>query len=319
MSDVQDVQRAGARLREEVARVIVGLDREVQACLVAILAGGHVLLEGPPGVAKTLLVRTLAAALGGTYGRVQFTPDLMPADVTGTSIFRPSSGEFEFRPGPLFCQLLLCDEINRAPAKTQAALLEAMQEGEVTVDGVSHTLPRPFAVFATMNPLEHEGTYPLPEAQLDRFLFKILVRYPEPEVEERLLSEAHTRSPLATPQELGVTPAIELDELADLREVANNVTVREDLLGYVVELLVATRADPALLLGASPRAGVRLLGGARAYAALAGRDFITPDDLKLVLPPTLRHRVILDPAEELSGATPDDVLQRVLDHVEVPR
>ncbi len=319
MSDVQDVQRAGARLREEVARVIVGLDREVQACLVAILAGGHVLLEGPPGVAKTLLVRTLAAALGGTYGRVQFTPDLMPADVTGTSIFRPNTGEFEFRPGPLFCQLLLCDEINRAPAKTQAALLEAMQEGAVTVDGVRHPLPRPFAVFATMNPLEHEGTYPLPEAQLDRFLFKVLVSYPEPEVEQRLLAEAHTRSPLATPQDLGVTPVIELTELAALREVVNNVTVREDLLGYVVKLLAATRSDPALLLGASPRAGVMLLAGAKAYAALAGRDFITPDDLKTVLPPTLRHRVILDPAEELDGTTPDDVLQRVLDHVEVPR
>ena len=319
MSDVQDVQRAGVRLGQEVARVIVGLEREVQACLVALLAGGHVLLEGPPGVAKTLLVRTLAAALGGTYGRVQFTPDLMPSDVTGTSIFRPQSGEFEFRPGPLFCQLLLCDEINRAPAKTQAALLEAMQEGAVTVDGVRHPLPTPFAVFATMNPLEHEGTYPLPEAQLDRFLFKVLVGYPEPAVEQRLLAEAHVRSPTATPQDLGVTPVIELTELASLREVVNQVTVREDLLGYVVELLAATRSDPALLLGASPRAGVMLLAGAKALAALAGRDFVTPDDLKSVLPPTLRHRVILDPAEELGGATPDDVLRRVLDQVEVPR
>jgi MoxR-like ATPase len=319
MTDVQDVKELGARLAEEVARVVVGMEREVRASLVAVLAGGHVLLEGPPGVAKTLLVRTLATVLGGSYGRVQFTPDLMPADVTGTSVFRPSEGSFEFRHGPLFAQFLLCDEINRAPAKTQAALLEAMQEGAATVDGARHELPQPFTVFATQNPLEHEGTYPLPEAQLDRFLFKVLVRYPDAETEARLLAVAHDRRMSASPAELGATAVTTPEEILELRGVVRNVTVREDLFAYVVELLAATRDDPALVLGASPRAGVMVLQAAKSYAALGGRDFVTPDDLKSVCLPALRHRVILDPAEELGGTTADQTLERILETVEVPR
>ena len=313
------VESLGARLREDAGRVLVGLEDELEACLIAVLAGGHALLEGPPGVAKTLLVRTLAQALGGSYGRVQFTPDLMPADVTGTSVFHPGEGLFRFRAGPVFAQFLLCDEINRAPAKTQAALLEAMQEGSVTIDGERHALPRPFAVFATMNPIEHEGTYPLPEAQLDRFLFKVRVGYPGAELEERLLAEAHARPPAATPAELGVTPVTGPEELLAAAATAQAVAVREDLPGYVVQLLVATRETPSLVLGASPRAGVSLLQAAKARAALRGRDYTTPDDIKAVFLPGLRHRVALDPAEEIEGVTTDQVLAGILDTVEVPR
>ncbi len=317
--DLLDVAELGTRVRREVAKVVVGLEVEIEHALAALLAGGHVLLEGPPGVAKTLLVRTLAAALGGSFGRVQFTPDLMPADVTGTGVFRPNEGRFQFQPGPIFAHLLLCDEINRAPAKTQSALLEAMQEGAVTVDGVTHALPAPFTCFATMNPLEHEGTYPLPEAQLDRFLFQVRIGYPSPAVEERLLAEVHGRSPQAAPGELGVGAVTNVDELLALRARVRGVRVREDLFAYVVRLLGATRADRSLVLGASPRAGVMLLAAAKGLAALEGRGYVTPDDLKRAFLPALRHRVGLDPAEEVEGGTSDDVLRRILDAVEVPR
>ena len=313
------VRELGLRVEAEVGRVVVGLEDVVRPCLAAVLAGGHVLLEGAPGVAKTLLVRSLAEALGGEFGRVQFTPDLMPADVTGTSVFHPGAGTFEFRHGPLFAQFLLCDEINRAPAKTQAALLEAMAERTVTIDGTRHALPTPFAVFATQNPVEHEGTYPLPEAQLDRFLFKVLIGYPSAEVEERILAEAHARAPDASPTELGVKAVTSPEELARCAAVANEVTVREDLFGYVVRLLRETRTTPSLVLGGSPRAGVMLVRGAKAMAALDGRDYVTPDDIKAVFPPCLRHRVVLDPAEEIEGVDADQVLRRVLDTVEVPR
>ena len=316
---MQEIQEFGVRVQTEVGRVVVGLEDAVEACLIGTLAGGHVLLEGAPGVAKTLLVRTLAAALGGKYGRVQFTPDLMPSDVTGTSVFRPDTQSFDFRPGPIFAQVLLCDEINRAPAKTQAALLEAMQEGVVTVDGTGHALPRPFTVFATMNPIEHEGTYPLPEAQLDRFLFKVAVGYPSPAVEERILGEAHAQAPDATPVMLGVNAVSSPEELLAMSARLRDVTVRDDLPGYVVRLLAATRESASLVLGGSPRAGVMLLRAAKARAGLQGRDFVTPDDIKALFCMTLRHRVVLDPAEEIEGAEADRVLLRLADSVEVPR
>jgi len=313
------VQDLLERVLAETGRVLVGMEAEITACIGAALAGGHVLLEGPPGVAKTLLVRTLAEALGGSYGRIQFTPDLMPADVTGTSIFHPSAGEFQFSPGPIFAQFLLCDEINRAPAKTQSAMLEAMQEGSITVDGVRHDLPKGFAVYATMNPIEHEGTYPLPEAQLDRFLYKVRVGYPPADVEARLLLQSHGRMPGASPAELGVKAVLQEGEFARAVELAMSVEVREDLPAYVVRLFAETRQSPSLLLGASPRAGVMLLRAAKADAALHGQDYVTPDNIKAVFLPCLRHRVALDPAEEIEGITSDDVLQRILDSVEVPR
>ncbi|MEW6074483.1 MAG: MoxR family ATPase [Planctomycetota bacterium] len=311
--------RLRARVHEAAGRVLVGMEEAVDACLVAALAGGHVLLEGPPGVAKTLLVRTLAAALGGTYSRISFTPDLMPSDITGTSVFHPGEGEFRFRPGPVFAQFLLCDEINRAPAKTQSALLEAMQEGAVTIDGRRHELPQPFVAFATMNPIEHEGTYPLPEAQLDRFLAKVLIGYPAPEVETQLLAAAHRRSPAVSPAELGVTAVASPAEIVAGRATVDAVGVRADLSEYVVRLAGETRRSPSLVLGASPRAGLMVLRAAKARAALAGRDYATPDDVKQVFVPALRHRVMLEPAEEIEGVLPDTVLARILDTVEVPR
>jgi MoxR-like ATPase len=314
-----DAQALHARIGDTLGRVIVGMQDEIELCLVAVLAGGHVLLEGPPGVAKTLLVRSLAAALGGKYGRIQFTPDLMPADVTGTSVFHPAEGRFRFQPGPVFAHVLLCDEINRAPAKTQSALLEAMQEGAVTVDGERHVLPNPFCAFATMNPIEHEGTYPLPEAQLDRFLFKVLVGYPPAELEAQLLARAHAQPLDATPQSLGVEPVADPDEILRLRARVLAVDVRADLPEYVVRLVAATRNDAALVLGASPRAGVMILLAAKARALIAGREYVTPDDIKAMFVPALRHRVALDPAEEIEGGTTDAALRRILDAQEVPR
>jgi MoxR-like ATPase len=318
-SPATPIETFGREALASVAHCLVGMQAELRACLVAILAQGHVLLEGPPGVAKTLLVRSLAAALGGTYRRIQFTPDLMPSDVTGTSVFRPNEGEFRFQEGPIFAHFLLCDEINRAPAKTQAALLEAMQEECATVDGVSHALPRPFLVFATQNPLEHEGTYPLPEAQLDRFLFKVLVDYPAEAVETALLAQVHARPHGAAPADLGVEAVTDPAQLLDFIATVAAIDVREDLFAYVVRLLRATRETAQLALGGSPRAGVMLLRAAKAVAALAGRNYVLPDDLKQTFLPTLRHRVVLDPAEEIEGGTTDEVLRRILDSVEVPR
>ena len=308
-----------ARVVQTCSGVLVELEGALDACLIALLVGGHVLLEGPPGVAKTLLVRTLATALGGSFGRIQFTPDLMPADVTGTSIFRPNEGAFRFSHGPIFAQYLLCDEINRAPAKTQAALLEAMQEGQVTADGVAHRLPEPFCVFATQNPIEQEGTYPLPEAQLDRFLFKVLIGYPGEAAETELLKQSQGVRLFSAPAERGVAAISSPEELLRLRQAVLNVRVREDLPAYLVQLLRATRSDRSFVLGASPRAGVTLLAAAKARAALQARDFVTPDDIKAVFVPGLRHRVVIDPAEELEGGSSDAALQRVLDSVPVPR
>jgi MoxR-like ATPase len=243
----------------------------------------------------------------------------MPADVTGTSIFRPNEGAFRFSPGPIFAQYLLCDEINRAPAKTQAALLEAMQEGQVTADGVAHRLPEPFCVFATQNPIEQEGTYPLPEAQLDRFLFKVLIGYPGEAAETELLKQSQSVRLSSAPAERGVRAVSSPEELLRLRQAVLGVRVREDLPAYLVQLLRATRSDRSFVLGASPRAGVALLAAAKARAALQTRDFVTPDDIKAVFVPGLRHRVVIDPAEELEGGSSDAALRRVLDSVPVPR
>jgi MoxR-like ATPase len=307
------------RLRIEVGKAVLGQDAVVSGLVIALLCGGHVLLEGVPGVAKTLLVRTLAAALDLQTKRVQFTPDLMPGDVTGSLIYDARTAAFNFRPGPVFTNLMLADEINRTPPKTQAALLEAMEERTVSVDGESRPLPDPFVVIATQNPIEYEGTYPLPEAQLDRFLLKLAVPLPE-RADELNVLRAHHRG--FDPRDLraaGVRPVASAADLAAGRRAVKQVTVTDPVLEYVVDLCRATRVSPSLELGASPRGTTALLAVAKARAWLSGRDYVTPDDVKAFAVPTLRHRVRLRAEAELDGVTVDSVLRSVLSAVPSPR
>jgi len=315
--DLTPVLERYEALRRRIAEVVVGQDEAVRLAVITLLCSGHSLIEGVPGVAKTLLVRTLASALGIRFGRVQFTPDLMPSDILGTSVFDPRVAEFHFRPGPVFTDLLLADEINRASPKTQAALLEAMQESFVTVDGVRHPLGEWFTVFATQNPVEQEGTYPLPEAELDRFLFKIVVDYP-PEESERSLLAMHHAGDVERPSP-AIEPVLAAEDLARSRELVRRVIVRDEIVAYVSDLVRATRADFQFALGASPRAGLLLLRAAKAQAALEGRDYVLPEDVQAVFYPALRHRVLLDPASEVEGLTADGALERTLRTVTVPR
>jgi len=314
-----EVQEVVARIREAVAERVVGQDTVIDETLVAFLARGHALLEGVPGTAKTLLVRALSGALGARFGRIQFTPDLMPSDITGINVLRDGGATAEFHAGPIFRDLLLADEINRAPAKTQAALLEAMQERQVTVDGVARPLGDLFTVFATQNPVEYEGTYPLPEAQLDRFLLKIRVPYPAREAELAMLENYSRgfdaeRAADAIPQ--AVVPE---SKLRELRAAADCVRVAPEVREYIASIVRATREEPALTLGGSPRATVALFRVSRAAALLAGRDFVTPDDVKDFAFPVLRHRVIVAPEVEVEGRTSDEVLEAVLTRVTAPR
>jgi len=307
---------AGALLAA-LRRVVLGQDAATREVLVAVLARGHVLLEGVPGTAKTLLVRALARALDVRYARIQFTPDLMPSDVTGVSVLGAGQ-DFVFRPGPVFADLLLADEINRAPAKTQAALLEAMQERTVTVDGRSHPLPPVFTVFATQNPIEFEGTYPLPEAELDRFMLKIALGYPSEETERGILARHLEGFEADAPDTYGIAPVLDARGLEALRRAVEAVRVEPRLLAYITAIVRATRQAAALTLGASPRAAVALLKAARAAALLAGRDFAVPDDVKELAAPVLRHRISVAPELELEGVTPDAALAAILAQVEVP-
>ncbi len=298
-------------------RVVLGQEDATRDCLIALLARGHVLLEGVPGTAKTLLVRTLARVLNVSYARIQFTPDLMPSDITGISMLA-SGQEFVFRPGPIFHDLVLADEVNRAPAKTQAALLEAMQERTVTVDGKSHSLSKTFSVFATQNPIEFEGTYPLPEAELDRFILKVTMSYPPAAVEQGILSKYMEGFEADLPDTYGVSPLLDGDGLEALREAARSVRVEPAITAYMTAIVRATREAASLTLGASPRGGIGLLKTARALALLEGRDFVIPDDVKTLAPAVLRHRVAVAPELELEGVTSDQVLKAIMEQIEAP-
>ncbi len=316
---IAPVYRLAENLKHEISKVIVGQEEVVEQALVALLASGHVLLEGVPGLAKTLLVRALAEATQVEFRRVQFTPDLMPSDVVGTTFYEMRSGEFRLRKGPIFTNFLLADEINRTPPKTQSALLEAMEERQVSIDGETHPLPSPFMVLATQNPVESEGTYPLPEAQLDRFMMKIIIGYPSAEQEEAILRHHHQGFDTRHLEGSGIRPQADAMLLDQCRAVARAVTVEDAVLGYIATIIRKTRETPQLLLGASPRAGVALLEASKVTAAFRGRSFVTPDDVKSRVRPILRHRIIMRPEAEIEGVQPDRLLDALVSRVEVPR
>ena len=314
-----DILNIGRSVEAELQRVIYGQASAIQSLLVAVTAGGHVLVEGVPGLAKTLLARSLAAALRCSFSRIQFTPDLMPADITGVSVFESAAREFSFRPGPVFADIVLADEINRAPAKTQAALLEAMQEYQVNIDGQSRALSRCFTVVATQNPIEYEGTYPLPEAQLDRFLMKVVIEYPAEEDERSMLRAMQNLGESATQAHSIIRPVAGAEELLKLRAAAYQLRVDDSVLEYALRLIHESRVFPSLTLGASPRAAIMLLQAARALALLRGKDYVTPDEIQLMALPVLRHRIRLTPEAEIEGLTPDACIQSLLAQVDVPR
>lgn len=313
------VESLATSVRTELGKAIAGQQAIVDQLLVAILADGHVLLEGVPGVAKTLMVRSLARTLALDYGRIQFTPDLMPSDVIGTSVFDPKTGDFKLRKGPIFVNILLADEINRTPPKTQAALLEAMEERQVTIDGEPHLLTPPFAVFATQNPIDFEGTYPLPEAQQDRFLLKVIVNYPAPEAELEVLCRHHGGFKPQSLDQAGITPVVTPADLSAMRAQVQSVTVEDKLFSYIQAIVQATRDAHDLAVGGSPRAGIALLNCSKAIAALRGRDFVIPDDVKELALPVLRHRVLMRPEAEIEGLTVDRVIASLIDAQIVPR
>jgi MoxR-like ATPase len=304
-------------IRKEIAKIIVGQQQMVDFLLTAILADGHVLIEGVPGVAKTLTAKLLSKVISVKFSRIQFTPDLMPSDVLGTAVYNMKKSEFEFKAGPIFSNIVLIDEINRAPAKTQSALFEVMEERQVTIDGTTYKLEPPYIVLATQNPIEHEGTYRLPEAQLDRFLFKILVDYPDLEQEVAIIAGHHERKGHAPVN--AVNPVLSAEQVREYRALVQQVHVEENLIRYIGSIVHETRNNPALYLGASPRASVAILNSAKSYAAVNGRDFVTPEDIKTVAMPVLRHRIVLTPDKEMEGVTADDIVTQIVDKIEVPR
>ena len=314
-----EAREALARVRAEVAKAVVGQDAAVAGLLVGLLARGHVLLEGVPGVAKTLLVRSLAAALSVETKRVQFTPDLMPGDLTGSLVYDAGSSDFTFRAGPVFTNLLLADEINRTPPKTQSALLEAMEERQVSIDGRAHALPSPFLVAATQNPVEYEGTYPLPEAQLDRFLLKVLIDYPSHADEVAMVAAVAGGRAAAHFDLSKVGPVLAAEDIVAMQLGTALVTVDPAVVDYAVRIVSATRKWPGIALGAGPRGSLALVRAARAQAVLSGRDFVTPDDIRTIARPALRHRIALSPEMQIEGQTPDQVLEALLAKVEAPR
>ncbi len=319
MADVSKVVKLAEAVRAEVGKAVVGQTEVVDALLVGLITGGHVLIEGVPGTAKTLIARAMAHALDVSFKRIQFSPDMMPADVVGTNVFDAKQQEFYLRRGPIFANVVLADEINRTPPKTQAALLEAMQEQSVTIDGVVHPLPSPFLVVATQNPVEYEGTYPLPEAQLDRFSQKVVVTYPSAEEERAILSRHAGGMEMPDLASLGLAPVASGADVLEARAALDEVLVDDGVLDYVGAIVRATREHPSVFLGASPRAGVSVLVAAKARALMAGRTFVTPDDVKTSALTGLRHRILLRPEVEIEGTEPDSVIADVLESVPVPR
>ncbi|HEX2690182.1 MAG TPA: MoxR family ATPase [Kofleriaceae bacterium] len=313
------VRDIAMRLREQVHRVVVGQDHAIDLLLVSLLCEGHILFEGVPGTAKTLLARAFAGGLSLAFGRVQFTPDLMPGDIIGTNLFNFQTNNFTLTKGPIFTQLLLADEINRTPPKTQAALLQAMQERAVTVDGIHHDLGDGFMVIATQNPIEQEGTYLLPEAQLDRFLFKVVIGYPSRDEERDVVRRHGHRTTMPRLADFDILQVADLRTLIAMREAVQQIRASDGILDYIVDLVRATRERPSIAFGASPRAATMLATASRAYAALAGRDYVLPDDIKMLAVPALRHRVVLAPGAEIEGLTAEAVVRQILEQVPVPR
>ena len=314
--DFSELSRSVQSIKDEIGRVVVGQHQLIEQMIVAILANGHVLVEGVPGVAKTLSAKLLAKTIDVGFSRIQFTPDLMPSDVLGTSVFLPASGKFEFKKGPIFSNIVLIDEINRSPAKTQAALFEVMEERQITNDGTTYKMNYPFLVMATQNPIEQEGTYRLPEAQLDRFLFKIVVDYPNI-VDEINILDRQNKGQLSV--DIGIKAVLTAEKLMSLRLSVEKVLVEQHLLEYIAQIVAATRQSPWITLGASPRASLAILNASKALAAIRGRDFITPDDIKEVAVPVLRHRILLTPEKEMDGTSTDTIICQLIDKAEVPR
>jgi MoxR-like ATPase len=317
--NLDDLRNLAQSIRDEISKAVHGQDDAVDLLLVSLLARGHCLLEGPPGTAKTLLARSVAAALKLDFGRIQFTPDLMPGDVLGTNLFDFRTNEFSLTKGPIFTQVLLADEINRTPPKTQAALLEAMNERTVTIDGKTHSLGESFIVIATQNPIEHQGTYPLPEAQLDRFLFKHILDYPARDEERAIVVRHGHRATMPDIESFGIEPAADATALASVRATVAGILLADDIVDYIVDLIRATREHPSLQYGASPRAATMLASAARAYAAMQGRDYAIPDDVKLLALPALRHRVVLAPGAEIEGLDTDQVIAQIVEATAAPR
>ncbi len=316
-TDLSQLNAAVQQIKEALGKIIVGQKATIDLLIAGLLADGHLLLEGVPGVAKTLSAKLVAKCISAVFSRIQFTPDLMPSDVLGTAVFSPKTAEFQFRQGPIFGNIILVDEINRAPAKTQSALFEAMEERQITVDGHTYHLEEPFMVLATQNPIEQEGTYRLPEAQLDRFLFKIEVKYPSLEEEIEILTNQHQHK---TEDQLNeIKPVLSVEQVKSLRATIKALFVEPKLLAYAAQITHETRNNKSLYLGASPRASLAMINGAKAIAAMAGRDFVTPEDIIKVATPVLAHRIMLSPEKEMEGLTPADIIAQIIKKIEVPR
>lgn len=315
--DLTEFKNKIDKVKAEISKGLIGNNQTVELIITALIAGGHVLIEGVPGIAKTLMAKLTASTLSLDFKRIQFTPDLMPSDITGTSVFNPKTLEFELRKGPVFTNIVLADEINRAPAKTQSALFEVMEERQVTIDGITHKFPGSFIVIATQNPIEQEGTYRLPEAQIDRFLFKLLLDYPNLNEEIDILqlkNKSFTDSGISE-----IEAILNEDDLNMLRNAASKTIISDELLKYIAEIVQATRKSKSIFLGASPRASVAILNASKVFAAINGRDFVTPEDIIYVAYPSLRHRLILTPEKEMEGVLPDEVIRNIIQGVEVPR